>query len=114
MATRAVKVQPPLITSARFGTSLSTDQRAKRYIITMAFRVVFFLAAVVAPLPWNVVLFVAAALLPGIAVLLGNARDNRPEPTASPVEAERPALTTGGTEVVAGEVIDEDAQEDDR
>jgi len=110
VATRAVKVQPPLITSARFGNSLSTDQRAKRYIISMTIRVACFLSAVVAPLPWNVVLFVAAALLPGIAVLLGNARDNRPEPTASPFEeVERPALTTG--EVVKGEVIT-DEQED--
>lgn len=108
MAGRAVPARPSLITSARFGTSLSTDQRAKRYIITMLFRVVCFIAAVVAPLPWNVVLFVAAALLPGIAVLLGNASDNRPEPTASPLdEAQRLELTTG--EIIEGEV-----QEDDR
>lgn len=108
MAGRAEHARPPLITSARFGTSLSTDQRAKRYIITMVFRVVCFFAAVIAPLPWNVVLFVVAALLPGVAVLLGNAADNRPEPTASPLdEAPRLELTTG--EVIHGEV-----QEDDR
>ena len=61
MAGRAVHPRPPLITSARFGASLSTDQRARRYVITMLFRVVCFLCAVVAPAPWNVVLFVAAA-----------------------------------------------------
>lgn len=109
MAGRVVPARPSLITSARFGTSLSTDQRAKRYIITMVFRVVFFLAAVVAPLPWNVVLFVAAALLPGIAVLLGNARDNRPEPTASPLDEEAPRL-----EITMGQVIEGEVQEDDR
>ncbi len=108
MAGRAAHIKPPLITSARFGTSLSTDQRAKRYIITMVFRVVCFLSAVVAPTPWNVVLFVAAALLPGIAVLLGNARDNRPEPTASPDEGER------RLELTTGEVIQGEVQEDDR
>ncbi len=108
MAGRAAHARPPLITSARFGTSLSTDQRAKRYIITMAFRVVCFISAVFAPTPWNIVLFVAAALLPGIAVLLGNASDNRPEPTASGAEeAQRLEITTG--EVVEGEV-----QEDHR
>lgn len=108
MAGRAAHTQPSLITSARFGTSLSTDQRAKRYLISMAFRVVCFIAAVIAPLPWNVVLFVAAALLPGIAVLLGNASDNRPEPTASPLDEEddRLAITTG--EVIQGEVQEED------
>ena len=108
MAGRAVPARPSLITSARFGTSLSTDQRAKRYIITMVFRVVCFIAAVIAPMPWNVVLFVTAALLPGIAVLLGNASHNRPEPTASRFEeTQRLELTTG--QIIAGEV-----QEDDR
>ena len=107
MAGRGATARPPLITSARFGTSLSTDQRTKRYIVTMSFRVVAFLAAVVSPTPWNAVLFIAAALLPGIAVLLGNATDNRPPPLADPDEddaATRPALTTGG--VVRGEVDD--------
>lgn len=107
MAGRGATARPPLITSARFGTSLSTDQRTKRYVVTMVFRVVCFLAAVVAPTPWNAVLFVAAALLPGIAVLLGNASDNRPAPLADESEdaASRPALTAGG--IVHGEVDDE-------
>ena len=109
MAGRAVHAQPALITSARFGTSLSTDQRAKRYIITMTFRVVCFIAAVFVPLPWNVVLFVTAALLPGIAVLLGNARDNRPGPTASPDEDVPQRL-----ELTAGEVVKGEVEEDDR
>ena len=110
---------PALITSARPGASLSTDQRTKRYLISMAFRVVCFLAAVAAPTPWNLVLLVAAALLPGIAVLLANAKDNRPSATVAEDEApERPALPTG--EVVRGDVIGEDVivgeveQEDDR
>ena len=109
MAGRVAPAEPSLITSARFGTSLSTDQRAKRYVITMLFRVVCFIAAVVAPIPWNVVLLIAAALLAGIAVLLGNARDNRPEPTASPDEDVPQRL-----ELTAGEVVKGEVQEDDR
>lgn len=108
MAGRAAPPPPSLITSARYGSSLSTDQRTKRYLITMGFRVVCFLAAVFAPVPWNVVLFVAAALLPGFAVLLGNARDNRPEAVASAEDLPQglPAITPG--ETVEGDVERED------
>ncbi|MDO5533283.1 MAG: DUF3099 domain-containing protein [Propionibacteriaceae bacterium] len=110
MAGRAAQAEASLITSASYGTSLSTDQRAKRYLITMLFRVVCFLSAVAAPMPWNVVLFVAAALLPGIAVLLGNARDNRPATLVAhdddDADAPRLALTAG--EVVRGDVERED------
>lgn len=106
MAGRAGTAKPPLITDARWSTSLSTDQRMRRYVLTMLFRVVCFIAAVPSPPPWNVVLFVSAALLPGIAVLLGNARDNRPAPVASDDEPQlgRPALTVG--EIIRGDVED--------
>lgn len=105
MAERATADRPALITSARVGTSLSTDQRARRYVITMLFRVVCFIAAVISPLPWNVILFVAAAVLPGIAVLLGNARDNRPSALVGDDEEPRLAITAG--QIVHGEVEDE-------
>ena len=69
----------------------------------MAFRVVAFLAAVMSPLPWNVLLIAAAAFLPAIAVLLGNARDNSPAPVVGDdVVPDRPALGAGT--VVPGEV----------
>lgn len=89
-----------------------------RYLWTMAFRVAAFFAAVVTPLPWNIGLLLAAALLPGLAVLLANAVDNRPDPPVRPLEGERPReLTTG--EVVPGSVEDapadrsEDASKDE-
>ncbi|MBK8461553.1 MAG: DUF3099 domain-containing protein [Nigerium sp.] len=108
MAGRVTAHSPALITSARFGTTLSTDQRARRYVLTMAVRVACFLAGVVSPTPWNVVLFLAAALLPGIAVLLGNARDNRPSAVVTDDEESPLALTSG--EIVPGEVDDEVAR----
>jgi len=106
MAARTDPKRPPLITSARFGRSLSTDQRTRRYMVTMAFRVVAFFFAVLTPLPWNIVLLVAAAILPGVAVLLGNAADNRKPSLASDDDAdvERLALTSG--EIVRGDVAD--------
>ena len=112
MAARVDAKRPPLITSARISTSLSTDQRAKRYVITMMFRVVAFLAAVVSPAPWNLILFVAAAVLPAVAVLLGNAKDNRkPDLATDDVVTDRPALGSG--EIVRGDVAeDADAAHD--
>lgn len=62
----------------------------------MAFRVAAFLVALFCPLPWNIVLFVIAALLPAAAVLLANARDNRREPFVRDDQPEqRLALTPG-------------------
>ncbi|MFV0452149.1 MAG: DUF3099 domain-containing protein [Propioniciclava sp.] len=100
------RTRPTLITDARHGATLSTDQRTKRYLWTMAFRVAAFLCAAFTPLPWNLVLVAAAALLPGIAVLLGNARDNRVGTTA-PTEDTRAAI--GPAPVVPGEIDDSEA-----
>ena len=98
--------RPVLITSARFGKTLDNAARRRRYLWTMAVRVVCFLSATVTPLPWNLLLLLAAAVLPTIAVMLANAVDQRtpPEPeTASPV---RPEL--GGSDVIGGIVEPEE------
>ena len=108
MAGRGAEDRPSVITDARIGRTLSTEQRMRRYLITMGFRVVAFFAAVLSPAPYNLILFLAAALLPGLAVLLGNAADNHAAPVARPPEAERPPeLTTG--DVVLGDVAEGDA-----
>ena len=101
---------PSLITSARHGASLSTDQRTKRYLVTMGFRVACFLAAALAPTPWNIVLLGAAALLPGIAVLLANAKDNRPDAPAPAIEPAAPQRALGSGEVVPGDIEEGDEQ----
>ncbi|MDN5571604.1 MAG: DUF3099 domain-containing protein [Propionibacteriaceae bacterium] len=105
--------RPTIITDARYGTTLSAESRERRYLWTMAFRVVTFLVALFSPLPWNVLLFLAAALLPAIAVLLGNARDNHLEPAMDPEPdaPARPALERG--EVVHGDVVEPDAMRQD-
>lgn len=104
MAGRGGERRPPLITSARFGRSLDLRQRTTRYLITMAFRVVCFITGALSPMPWAVVLLLAAAILPSIAVLLANAADRRTPPAPEPIagETERFALTSG--EIVPGEV----------
>ena len=99
--------KPALITSARFGRTLDTDARRVRYLWTMGVRVACFIAATVTPLPWNLLLLVAAAVLPAFAVMLANAIDQRsqPESESGHPETSRPALPGG--ETVDGTVEDE-------
>ncbi|WP_232549414.1 DUF3099 domain-containing protein [Propioniciclava soli] len=99
------RMRPTIITDARYGTTLSADARERRYLWTMAFRVVAFLAGLFAPLPYNLLCFLAAALLPAIAVLLGNARDNHLEPTAPDAQQPPPQLALGAGDVVPGDVV---------
>lgn len=97
--------RPTVITSARRARSLDTDARNQRYLWTMAVRVACFLGGVMAPHPWNWVLFIGAAVIPPMAVMLANAVDLRRDPEVSADEpAPRPALTAGG--VVPGSVED--------
>ena len=74
----------------------------------MALRVVCFLSATITPLPWNLILLVAAAVLPTIAVMLANAIDLRrePEPELDSREPlDLPALPS--SEIVGGSVVEE-------
>ena len=96
--------KPALITSARFGRTLDTDARRTRYLWTMAVRVACFIAATVTPVPWNLLLLVAAGVLPAVAVMLANAIDQRTPPEPEIVEADRPALSAGTT--IGGTVED--------
>ena len=97
--------RPVLITSARRAKSLDTDQRNKRYLLTMGVRVACFLGGVVSPHPWNWVLFIGAAVIPPIAVMLANAVDlRRPVEPAESERVDRAALNPGS--VVPGSVED--------
>jgi hypothetical protein len=98
--------KPTLITSARKRRSLDTDERRKRYLWTMAVRVACFLAATVTPLPWNLILLVAAAVLPTIAVMLANAIDQRRPPEVEAPELEARAAL-GSAQTVDGSVVEE-------
>ncbi len=69
------------ITSARTGREADLAQRQRRYLISMAIRVACFLGAVVVGPGWlRWVLFVGAAVLPYIAVVIANASDQRHAP----------------------------------
>ena len=100
--------KPVLITSARFGKTLDNAARRRRYLWTMAVRVACFLAATVTPLPWNLLLLLAAAVLPTIAVMLANAVDQRTVPEQETEVTSRPELSGSGT--VGGVVEPEEEQ----
>ncbi len=104
---RQHKGQAAVITSARFSRTLDTSARRTRYLWTMATRVVCFLAGTVTPMPWNLLLFVAAAVLPALAVMLANAIDLRSQPPVEPgaTAPGRPELTSPGT--LPGQVVDD-------
>ena len=88
--------------------TLDADARNRRYLATMAVRVACFLGGAFAPLPWNLVLFACAAILPAVAVILANAVDLRTAPGPSDdAPAGAPALT-------AGVVVDGDVDGDER
>ena len=98
--------KPTLITSARKRRSLDSDERRARYLWTMAVRVACFIAATLTPLPWNLILLLAAAVLPAVAVMLANAIDLRQEPEVeNPELLDRPALP--GAEIVGGSVVED-------
>ena len=96
-----------MITTARFSRTLDNNARRTRYLWTMATRVVCFLAGTIAPMPWNIVLFIGAAVLPALAVMLANAVDLRAQPPAAPAAPapERPELASPQT--LPGQVVDD-------
>ncbi|WP_052462609.1 DUF3099 domain-containing protein [Nigerium massiliense] len=107
MAGRATHPRPTLITSARKPRSLDADERQKRYLITMSFRVACFLFGCFLPLPWNWAAFIAAAILPGVAVILANAIDRRTVVEQDDAEPTRYAALPPGL-IIPGDVDDKD------
>lgn len=107
VSTRAhAQGRPVLITNARRAKSLDANERNKRYLVTMAVRVACFLGGVASPAPWNWVLFIGAAVIPPMAVMLANAVDLRRNSDASDDEAptDHKALPPGA--IVPGSVED--------
>ena len=99
-----------VITHAAPSHSDDMARRQKRYLITMLIRTACFVGLWLTPGVWRWTFLAGAAILPTIAVVLGNAADRRsvvvddtePEPAAD--LPQRPALTD--TSVVPGEVVD--------
>jgi len=108
----AIPTGATTITDARSGSSVDMSQRVRRYTITMAFRTVCFLVAVLFAHGWlQWTLFAAAIFLPYMAVLFANQADTKG--TRKTVRRGAPGdarqLTTGPTAAyVEGEVVADD------
>lgn len=62
----------PSITSARLSPAIDRRDRERRYVITMAVRMVCLALAILLPSPWRWVFAVGAVVLPYFAVVLAN------------------------------------------
>ena len=108
----AIPTGATTITDARSGSSVDMSQRVRRYTITMAFRTVCFLAAVIFAHGWlQWTLFGAAVFLPYVAVLFANQADTKGMKKTvrrgAPGDARQ--LTVGpAAEYVEGEVVVDD------
>ena len=100
------------ITDARPGTSVDMSQRIRRYTVTMAFRTVCFLVAVIFAHGWlQWTLFAGAVFLPYIAVLFANQANQKgmQRPVRRGALEDARQLTTGPSAAyVEGEVIADD------
>ena len=90
------------------GNSAEMSSRIRRYTITMAFRTACFLSMLLVEGPIRWVLFVAAVVLPYIAVVVANQANQRRSGRVSPVPpTDHPQLTTGErVEVISGSLDD--------
>jgi len=99
-----------LITDARLGRTDDIDMRQRRYAMTMTIRSVCFVLMFFLPGIWRWISLAGAAVLPGIAVVLANARDNRTHPADlrprdEAEEVALPMLAPGP--VIKGTVVDD-------
>ncbi len=98
-----------VITDARTAKSAEMRSRVRRYTITMAFRMVCFVALIWVRGPAMWVLFACAVFLPYIAVIVANQANQRTKGrrVAHGAPSDVPQLTTGHVEVITGDVVTE-------
>ena len=100
--------EPVVITHAALSHSDDMSRRQHRYLITMSIRTACFVGLWLTPGVWRWSFLVGAAVLPAIAVVLGNAADRRSvvvdDTVPSTGETPREAITDQS--VIPGEVVD--------
>lgn len=98
-----------LITSAGKGRSLDLEERNKRYLISMAVRIGLLALVFVVPGWWKLVLLVASAVIPVVAVVLANNYEPRPVSQSSTSSSSGQVALSHGN-VIASTVDQEDVQ----
>lgn len=100
-----------VITDARLSQSEDIEMRQRRYAYTMLIRTVCFVAMFFVPGLWRWVCLAGASVLPAIAVILANARDNRTHPQDLNPLPEEPEVTVpmlAPGPVIKGVVVGDD------
>lgn len=97
---------PVTITDAAAGRSDDTSARTRRYLISMAIRLLCFGLMYFVPGWWKLLCVLGAALIPSIAVIFGNADDRRSPPDAVATPAEPAPFELTDHEIIPGEVVD--------
>ncbi|MEL4504049.1 DUF3099 domain-containing protein [Luteococcus sp. H138] len=110
-ASPATPDEPVVITDARLARSDDIEMRQRRYAYTMLIRTVCFVAMFFVPGLWRWVCLAGASVLPAIAVILANARENRTHPqdlnpSDEEPEVAMPMLAPGP--VIKGTVVGDD------
>ncbi|HWB65948.1 MAG TPA: DUF3099 domain-containing protein [Mycobacteriales bacterium] len=89
--------QPVLVTTAGRSPREERRTRERRYLITMAVRVVAFVVALLVAHGWvRVVAIILALVLPWIAVVFANAGPTRRGPESPSLYSEPPPRALGG------------------
>lgn len=96
--------KPVRITQAAYARSEDSAMRERRYLITMGIRTLCFVGLVFVPYWWRWIFLAGAAVLPGVAVILGNAADRRTITHDETPTGTRAALTA--SEIIPGQVAD--------
>lgn len=87
----ASREEPVLVTTAGRSPGQDRRDRERRYLITMGFRVVAFIVALLVTHGWiQVVAIVAALVLPWIAVVMANSGPIRRPPEQPSLYSRRP------------------------
>jgi Flp pilus assembly protein TadB len=88
--------EPVLVTTAPVSPADDRRQRERRYLVTMAVRVVAFIVAIVFATGWiRVVAVILALVLPWVAVVLANAGPRKPAKNAPSLYAGQRPLEIG-------------------
>lgn len=92
------------ITSAKRSASEDLEMRQRRYLWSMLVRTVCFIGLVITPSPWRWSFLVGAAVIPAIAVVLGNAADRRTTDTLPSQQSTESQGELGSAMTIHGEV----------
>ena len=89
---------------SRLPASEDLEMRQRRYLWSMLVRTVCFIGLVITPSPWRWSFLVGAAVIPAIAVVLGNAADRRTTDTLPSQQSTESQGELGSAMTIHGEV----------